>query len=116
MSFKELVLESVKLSKTKIREMDGISKKAESIRTFLIGQVGKNYGVSNNPIRLGDILEEVYAIISAARILIGGRIIILECEDNMPLIQLYQAHHFSLIEAAGEEQPRFRTMYTHIAG
>lgn len=57
-SFKELILEGTGLSKTKIRSLDGISKNAERIRSFLIGQLGENMAINGNPIGLADILNE----------------------------------------------------------
>lgn len=113
-TFKELLLESTALSKTQIKKLDGISKNAESVRAFLIGQIGKNTAVLNNPIRLKDLLSETYAVLSEAKALVGGRLIILECEDSPKLIQLYQQQGFTLIELAGEAQPALRTMYIHV--
>ena len=49
-TFKELSLESTALSKTQVKKMDGISKNAERIRAFLIGQIGKNTAIPDNPI------------------------------------------------------------------
>ncbi|TMW13615.1 acetyltransferase [Alloalcanivorax gelatiniphagus] len=114
-SFKELVLEDLQISKSKVRRLDGISKNAERIRAFLIGQLGKNTSIAQNPITLEIILEEIYAVISEARNLIGGRIIILECEDSPQLIQLYERNGFSLIQTADEAQAELRTMYIHVA-
>lgn len=81
----------------------------------MIGQLGKNTSIDQNPITLEIILEEIYAVISEARNLIGGRIIILECEDSPQLIQLYERNGFSLIQTADEAQAELRTMYIHVA-
>ncbi|WP_196566874.1 hypothetical protein [Proteus alimentorum] len=43
LSFKELTLDNVKISKTKRQQLDGISRKAEKIKVFLIGQIGKTH-------------------------------------------------------------------------
>ncbi|MBK1779973.1 hypothetical protein JHL22_01945 [Advenella sp. WQ 585] len=94
--------------------MDGISKNAGRIRAFLIGQIGKNTAVASNPISLENILSEIYAVISAAKELIGGRIIILECEDSEDLIKLYERHGFTLIATLDPQQSRLRSMYTHV--
>lgn len=114
-SFKELVLDGIKISKTKVRKLDGISKNAERIRAFLIGQLGKNSAIASNSMSIGFILDEIYAVVSAAKALIGGRIIILECEDCRKLIQLYEEQGFTLIEMDGEDQPKLRTMYINVA-
>lgn len=112
-SFKELILEGTGLSKTKVRSLDGISKNAERIRSFLIGQLGKNTSISDNPIGLTEILNEAYAVFSAAKQLIGGRVIILECENIPELIAYYEQHGFSLIEIATGDSS-LRTLYIHI--
>lgn len=93
--------------------MDGISKNAERIRAFLIGQIGKNTAIPNNPIKLKDLLSETYAVLTEAKALVGGRLIILECENTPKLIELYQQHDFTLIELAGDTKPELRTLYIH---
>ncbi|MDR7123098.1 hypothetical protein [Rheinheimera soli] len=114
-SFKELVLESAALNKSQVKRLDGFNKNAERIRAFLIGQLGKNFSVQNNRITLADILAEIYSIIHDARELVGGRVIILECENNPALIQLYRDHGFTLIETTDDDKTELRTMYIHIA-
>ena len=109
-----MVLDKATLSKSRVQQLDGISKHAERIRAFLIGQIGKNTAIGNNPVSLKNILDEIYAVINAAKALIGGRIIILECEDNHKLIQLYEKHGFKLIELADSEQSQLKTLYIHI--
>jgi hypothetical protein len=97
----------------KIRSLDGISKNAERIRSFLIGQLGKNMAINGNPIGLADILNEAYAVFAAAKQLIGGRVIILECENIPELIAYYERHGFALIETVTGDSD-LRTLYIHI--
>jgi len=66
-------------------------------RAFLIGQLGKNQSIVNNPVNLGILLNEVYPFVLQARKLIGGRAIILECEDNNKLVSLYEKHGFTKV-------------------
>lgn len=113
-SFKELTLEGTSLSKNSVKRLDGINKNAERIRAFLIGQLGKNTAVRNNSIKLANLLDEVYGVVSAAKALIGGRVIILECEDSPKLIELYEKEGFTLIGFDGEPRPSLRTMYLPI--
>jgi hypothetical protein len=114
LSFKELALEGASLSKNSVKRMDGINKNAERIRAFLIGQLGKNTAVKGNPVKLVNLLDEVYGVVSAARALIGGRVIILECDDSPRLIELYEKARFTLIGFDGEPRPSLRTMYIPI--
>ena len=78
----------------------------------MIGQIGKNAAISDNPLCLGKILEDVYSVIGQAQRLIGGRVVILECEDEPKLIGLYTSQGFELLETkADTQQPNLRTMY-----
>jgi hypothetical protein len=88
-------------------------KDVERLRVFLIGQLAKNYSVDDNVITLQDILDEVYYVIDQVKSLIGGRAIILECENSPKLIQLYNNHGFKVLNTR-EDTDRLITMYTHI--
>ena len=90
-----------------------MNKNAEKIKTYLIGQIGKNFTVKSNKMTLELILEEVYAVIDEARALIGGRAVILECDKNQKLIELYKKNGFAeLIHTPNEP---LVTMHTYIA-
>lgn len=110
-TFKELLLIGKDISKSEVKKMDGISKERERISAFLIGQIGKNASIENNPLDLQKILAEVYDVIAAARALIGGRLVFLECENNEKLINHYKKHGFTLIP---DETSKYRTMYINI--
>lgn len=113
LSFKEISLEHSKISRTQVKRLDGISKNADCVRAYLIGQIGKNFTLSQNNISLKLILDEVYGVIQEARALIGSRAVILECEKNDKLIALYQANHFDILIDSDEES--LVTMYTYIS-
>lgn len=97
LSFKEIELIDRGLSLTAIKKLDGFDKRAERVKAYLIGQIGKNLAIDHNPVDLETILNEVYAVIDEARALVGGRVIILECEDVVRLIQHYERHGFKKI-------------------
>ncbi|WP_340622453.1 acetyltransferase [Xenorhabdus siamensis] len=94
LTFKELRAYSFSISKTKIRKLNSISKNANTIKVYLIGQIAKNFLFNQNPIKFEDIFLYVRNIINTAKILIGGRVIALECESNPKLIALYLKHGF----------------------
>jgi len=97
LSFKEISIEDSQLSKGQIKKLDGISKNAEKIRVFLIGQIGKNY-THEHQINLEDILQSVYSVLQEVQTSIGGRVILLECDDNERLISLYKKHDFQVLQ------------------
>lgn len=107
LSFKEI---QVKVSNTFLKKNFGRFHKGDRLKVFLIGQIGKNDKLENNPIKLCDVLEEIYSQIKLAQDVIGGKIVILECEDNAKLIQLYEAHQFKLIDTV-EDETQLKTMF-----
>lgn len=113
LSFKEVSLENSDISKSQIKRLDGINKTSERVRAYLIGQIGKNFAITPNEITLKIILDEIYAIIDEAKALIGGRAVILECEKNEKLLNLYQDNGFNILINTQDEP--LVTMYTYIA-
>jgi hypothetical protein len=83
------------------------------VKSYLIGQLGKNKAIDDNPLNLEIILTEIYGVINQARDLIGGRAIILECAQDPKLIELYQSHGFTKIEMEPNHNGDV-TMYTII--
>lgn len=49
-------------------------------------------------------------MIRTAQKAVGGKVIILECEDNPSLIKLYEQHGFHLIDTKSDENG-LKTMY-----
>ena len=96
------------LSGGEVHRIDGFSRKAESTNAYLIGQLGKNAAIENNPITLQHILDEVYGLIDQARRLLGGRMVVVECE-NQSLTDLYLKHGFTCMRI--EEEDDLITLY-----
>jgi hypothetical protein len=113
LSFKELSLNDFEISKSKVKTLDGISKHSEKIKTYLIGQIGKNYSVENNIIRLKDIMEIIWGIINESRSLVGGRVVILECQDIDKLVKTYEAEGFTVLPSE-DSDTELLTLYTVI--
>ena len=97
LSFKEVDVKPG-VSKTTRKKLDGINKHTEKVRSFLIGQMGKNFSLSENTINLSLILKEVYSVLGNVQDNIGGRTIFLECENNRKLISLYENLGFSYLQ------------------
>lgn len=112
LSFKEVSLDTEKVSKGCIKSLDGFSKCATTIKAYLIGQIGKNSQIEPNPIRLKNIFHEIYNVIAQAQSLVGGRVVILECEDNEKLIALYEGHGYKILEVI--QTDNLKTMYISI--
>ena len=106
LSFKSI---SVRTSKSQLKKLTGGLTNSNQINAFLIGQIGKNSLIENNPIHLSDILSEIFPMIEQGQSTFGGRSVILECENNPLLISLYEKHGFKLIET--DDEGHLKTMY-----
>ena len=109
LTFKEISLDK-SISKSLRKELDGFSKNSEQVRAYLIAQLGKNFSIANNPLRLASILEDhLYPVLAKAQKMVGGRVILLECENTQPLIRHYESTGFKLLQS-----PRLAQMFRGI--
>lgn len=65
---------------------------------FLIGQIGKNRSIADNPLNLESILTECYTQLRKAAAVVGGMLTVLECKNDQKLIQLYRKHGFEQLD------------------
>jgi hypothetical protein len=63
----------------------------------LLGQIAKN-AKNGNSIDLAQILDVLYNVLADVQHKIGGRVILLECDDKQPLIELYEKQGFSVLQ------------------
>lgn len=69
--------------------------KKYSIPAPLIGQLSKNYTNGLNEMISGDeLLKMAFEKIAIVQRVIGGRIVFLECQDNLKLIEFYERNGF----------------------
>lgn len=109
LSFKEIMVNSDKMSKSEIKKLDGFNKNAKRIRVFLIGQIGKNANLRDNSIGLKDIFAHIFHYLRSAREIIGGRAVILECQPIEKLLDLYHQHGFKQLAVLDDEE--MKTLY-----
>lgn len=84
------------------REIDGLSAKihGEQINDFpcyLIGQLSRNSKVDKNVIKGTELIAFAQDVISVVVEAIGGRYIMIECKDNINLINFYKDNGFDEI-------------------
>lgn len=116
LTFKEITYPTEAVSKTANRRAGGVVDEDSGlvrVRAYLIGQLGKNKALDDNPLNLELILDEIYGVINQARTLIGGRTVILECAEDERLVGLYQSCGFKRIEMEPTHNGDI-TMYTII--
>jgi hypothetical protein len=78
--------------------MDGFAKKATDFETFLIGQLGRDDSVSSAELPGSEILEVAISFVKKAQKYVGGRIIMIDCENNEKVIQFYRDNEFIIIQ------------------
>ncbi|CDG89814.1 acetyltransferase [Xenorhabdus bovienii] len=113
LTYKELSTQNFSISKTKIKKLDGISKSANTIKVYLIGQVAKNFSLVINSINFREIFLYIKNIITTVKTLIGGRIIALECKNNLKLIELYMKHGLKKLPTKGEINPLITMIFNN---
>lgn len=96
LSFKEVDLTGA-VSRTTVRKLDGISRSTKKVRVFLLGQVAKNDHPAEN-LAFSEILQLILSKLLDAHEAVGGRTLLLECEDNEKLISLYEATGFKVLQ------------------
>lgn len=105
LSFTEIAIaESTKLSKTIGKKIDGISKEPETIKAFLLGQIGKD-DEYHSGLSLESLLDEVLILVQEAQELIGGRVLLLECSDSKTLQARYESVGFKYLQKSPEKSP-----------
>lgn len=113
LTFKELLVHNFSISKTKLKKINGISKNANTIKVYLIGQIAKNFSLNKNPINLKDILLYAKNIINISKSLIGGRVIAVECEDNLHLIELYMKNGLEKLPTKGDNNSLITMLFSN---
>ncbi|WP_231147876.1 acetyltransferase [Clostridium botulinum] len=84
------------ISKSKRKKYDGINNKATDINCYLIGQLGKN-DKYKKVINGKEVLEQAINIIQKCSEYVGGRTILVECENKEPLKKFYTNNNFEYL-------------------
>lgn len=107
LSFKSI---TTKANKTLLKKLTGGLTNDNQISAFLIAQIGKNSTLQQNNIHLSDILERAFFYLNLAQSAVGGRVAILECENNAKLISLYEQNGFKLIDTV-DDKHQLKTLF-----
>lgn len=86
------------LSKSKIKELDGINKNAEYIECYLIAQLGKN-DYYKQDITGDELMEKALSLLRKVQEIIGKRVILIESVDSKKVLSFYRdKHNFEYID------------------
>jgi hypothetical protein len=85
------------ISKTKIKQLDGLFNKATNVSAYLIGQLGKN-DLYKTEITGKEIIDYAINILEQVQELVGGRFVLIECLDKPKLIEFYTNNGFMVLQ------------------
>lgn len=103
LSLKSFKVHNKKVKSTLRKKMDGFNKKAIKFESFLIGQLGRNDTIKSSELPGKDLLNMAISFISRAQKIVGGRIVLIDCENNDKLIKFYEENDFILIQDHSEK-------------
>jgi hypothetical protein len=100
-ALKVLKIEGLGISNRQIKELDGFSAKIggeiiSEFPVFLIGQLAKN-DIYKHDISGKTIIDHALSVISAAQEKVGGRIVLIECDNIPKLIEFYTNSGFYIV-------------------
>lgn len=107
LTLKPLTIDIDKVSRRMARKLERICALDEenntyTVAAYLIGQIGKNYGISKEQQISGDdLLTFAEEKIIEAQGIVGGVVEFLECEDTKFLVDFYESHNFKLVNKRG---------------
>ena len=103
------------MTKTKIKEIDGF-KNAQSLHFVLIGQLGK-YILKNedntytrSEITSTEILNYAFEVIQASSDLIPCRCVMVECNDEEKVKNVYEKYNFKFFQNDGEHNQYYKVL------
>lgn len=85
------------VSKSKIKAIDGFSKDVRAVASILIGQFGKDTVAAQN-IKGRDLFDLCLNVIYQIHKLIGGRIVLIECQEISDVVAFYKKSGFVLLQ------------------
>ncbi len=80
-----------------VKKLDGLYKNISEIPVFLIGQLAKNDQFTT-ALTGQELLEYAWSVIMNAHKYVGGRLVLIECNDHPKLIYFYEANGFTYIQ------------------
>ncbi|MCL2019882.1 MAG: hypothetical protein FWG70_09015 [Oscillospiraceae bacterium] len=85
------------LSKSKIKNIDGFSKDVKAVGIVLIGQFGKDSVLAKN-ISGSELFNACMERVKAAQRIIGGRFVMLECQEIEAVMAFYKQNGFEHLQ------------------
>ncbi|MBY6838844.1 acetyltransferase [Clostridium botulinum] len=91
------------ISRTMVKQLDGVNKNAKYVECYLIGQLGKNenhkHGITGK-----ELLDKALDLLKQVQKAIGKRVILVESVDNKKVLDFYNDNGFEFIDTIEVEQ------------
>ncbi|MDR0197812.1 MAG: hypothetical protein LBI36_06305 [Oscillospiraceae bacterium] len=84
-------------SKNTIKSIDGFSKDIRAVGIILIGQFGKDTELAKD-IDGGHLLDICIETVYAAQKIVGGRFVLLECQEIDKIVSFYERNGFKALQ------------------
>ncbi len=104
LALKTVSFEDESIPKSLIQKLHGYSKNCNRIVAVLIGQLGKNFSIKNNPLNMKIILNDIFNIYLKVQELAGCRVLLLECEEREKLVKNYESNGFKILQKRKDKE------------
>lgn len=82
---------------SEIKNIDGYSKDIQAVGIILIGQFGKD-AVLAKKVDGGSLLDLCMGTVYKAQEIVGGRFVLLECQNNEKVVSFYERQGFKSLQ------------------
>ncbi len=80
-----------------------------SLAAPLIAQIGKNFAVTDNPLKGDDLLSMSCNKVAEAQFILGGKLVYLECDGNPKLQTFYERNGFAVFSRCRADEDRHKS-------
>lgn len=101
---KKHVLSKQQKKDMKLEVIEKEEKNHQVISTFLIGQIARNDKFDKSTIGLEEILGQVFEKVNEVVKIIGGKIVLIEVDNNPILVKYYEKFGFKLIKDGSDDE------------
>lgn len=99
------------ISKSQRRKLDGISKNADSLNVYLIGQLAKNDSYKEQ-VTGSEMLNYAIPLIKNCMKIIGGRVVLVECKNHEKLVDFYKKQDFTVLQKTEDSKNMIQLVRT----
>ncbi len=99
------------IPKNQRRKLDGLSKNADSLNVYLIGQLAKNDNYKDQ-VTGAELLNYAIPLIKNCMKIIGGRVVLVECKNQEKLVDFYKKQDFTKLQETEDTKNMIQLVQT----